>query len=262
MILLALLLGCLLGAVDPAPRPTQVDDPAAAARVVPAPAFERAVAAYRDRRYPAALESFAALAAEEPDPGRRAVLHANAGTAAARAHQLGEAIWHLETAGRLAPRDAVVRRNLERIRGRVTGQDTSETSQFTEALLRLPLILTPAETGRLVAALLAAALLLLAGRRAGWLGRGLTWTALILLALAGGCWLATERARAQDAQRAVVLEDAPVRAEPGPKGTVLFRLGAGTVVRDEQQRGDWVLIETAGGGRGWALVETVRRAGS
>jgi hypothetical protein len=53
--------------------------------------FQTAVQLYRDRNYGEAAAAFADLARDEPDPGRAAVLHADAGR---RAPSRGEAIWH------------------------------------------------------------------------------------------------------------------------------------------------------------------------
>ncbi len=232
-------------------------DPSAAAT---SSDFEDAVAAYTAGAYAAARDAFAALAAREPDAGRRAVLHANAGTAAARLDDWGEAVWHLEAAWRARPGDPRVARNLDLVRARL-GDPADEVSQFTTTLYRLPLRFTDADVDRIAGGLVAVALLLLAFVRAGKGGRRTAWVAVAVAVAAAGTVAANDLARARDARRAVVVDGTAVRAEPVPDGKVLFRLGPGSVVSDEEVRDGWRLLETRAGGRGWAPVEVVRAAG-
>lgn len=225
-----------------------------------APGFAEAVAAYRDGRYERAWWDFAALAAEEPDASRRGLLHANAGTAAARAGRLGHAVWHLEGARRLRPRDDVVETNLALVRARL-GQSPSEAASFAESLRRLPLRLTAREARLVVAGLVGLGLVLLAWRRSRLRpapGYGLV-VAVLVLAL--GAWVFDRGARARDRQRAIVLEDAvALRAEPDRTGSINFRAGAGTIVVAEERRGEWRLVETREGARGWVPADAVREA--
>jgi len=223
--------------------------------------FATAVEAYRGGDYDQALEQFAALADAEADAERRALLRANAGTAAARTKRWGEAIWHLEAARRGLPDDPAVSRNLEQVRARV-GLADDETTQFTSTLRRLPLAFTERQMTQLVGALVAVALLLLAGWRVELFGRRLAWTALVLGVVALALHIGGDLARAWDARRAVVLDRIAVRAEPEPSGRVLFHLSPGTVVSDEEQRDAWRLVETSSGARGWAPAAGVRPAGS
>ncbi len=225
------------------------------------PRFAVAVESYGSGQYDAALKLFAELAESEPDLARRAVLHANAGTAAARAEDWGESIWHLEAAWRIDPGDARVRRNLEQVRA-LSGASGGETSAFLETLRRLPLSMTEAGVSRLVGLLAALAILLLTASRAGWAGRRTVWAAFVVGVAAVGLALGSDAARAWDDRRAVVVEGVAVRAEPTLEGRVLFRLPAGAVVQDEERRDDWRLIETSGGARGWAPILQVRAAGS
>src|SRR5262249_46143210 len=99
--------------------------------------LDAALRLYRGRHYDEGAAAFAGLAQSEPDAGRAAVLHANAGTAAARAEQWGEAVWHLRRARLLVPRDDVAATNLARIRA-VLGEGTSEATHFTESVRELP----------------------------------------------------------------------------------------------------------------------------
>jgi hypothetical protein len=217
-----------------------------------------AIAAYRDGRYSDATAAFAELAAAEPDARRAAVLHGNAGTAAARAERWGEAAWHLRMALDLAPRDAVAAANLRLLREQL-GEGETEARHFTDTLLEVPLRLTPHEN-RWAASLAAGlALLLLAARRAGRVGSGAAWFASALLVGAGAWWPLSEAAWSRERSRGVVIE--PVvsgRAEPDAGAEVLFRLSAGTVVRQAEERRDWRLIETDAGGRGWVPAAEVR----
>ncbi len=228
--------------------------------------FERAVAVYRAGDFVRAMGLFAAAAELERDGPRRALCHGNAGTAAARGNRLGEAVWHLESAQRLTPRDPTVELNLAQVRALV-GTGETEASHFTEALLRMPLWLTPAEVELAVAglvglALLVAALWRLAGGGGGEArgpARPLGWLAVALLVIALGAWAwdrSVRRAAARDA--VVVTEIVAVRGEPQDDGRVLFRLSAGAVVGDEEVRRGWRLIETSEDARGWVPLDAVR----
>ena len=222
--------------------------------------LEGAVAAYRAGRYDEAWTRFAALAEAEPDARRRGVLHANAGTAAARASHLGHAIWHLEGARRLLPRDAAVATNLALVRARL-GQGAPEAGQFAESFWRLPLQLTTRESRLAVAGLVSLGLLLLAWRRSGSRVAPPRALVVVVLLLAVATWAFDRAARARDLARAVVLENAvAMRAEPDRTGSINYRAGAGTIVAAEDARDGWSLIETREGARGWVPQDAVRDA--
>ncbi len=223
-------------------------------------AFADAVAAYQHRDYENALALFAELASTEGDAGRRAVLHFDAGTAAARAGAVGEAVWHLDAALRLDPGLAAAAVNLAQVQAELGTIETEET-QFASALARLPLRWTPRVTSRAVAGLFGLGLLLLALWRMSRAGRGTGWAVagLVCVLLAGGVWLASDFARALDRERAVVVaERVAVRAEPDAASEVLGRLQQGTEVRHDDERRGWRLVETAQGARGWVLADQVR----
>jgi len=224
------------------------------------PQFAAAVESYGYGQYERALEQFALLAGQQPDPARRSVLHGNAGTAAARAEKWGEAVWHLEAAWRIDPGDARVRWNLEHVRA-LNGAGDDEAPAFLETLARIPLLLTEAAADRMAGLLAAVAILLFTAYRARWAGRRIAWLALVVAVAAVGLALGSDAARAWDARRAVVIDGVAVRAEPTAEGRVLFRLPAGAVVYDEERRNAWRLIETSAGARGWAPMEHVRAAG-
>jgi len=220
--------------------------------------FGAAVGAYRDGSYDDARHLFALLAAGEPDLVRRAVLHANAGTAAARSDDFGMAIWHLEAALRNAPRDETARRNLDQVRARL-GQASLSAASFTETLLRLPLWLTRAEFDQLFGAMAAVILALLCVRRRA--PRVVPRLAIAVGLVGLVLWTGLREARTRDLERSVVVSNVPVLAEPREQGKLLFRLDMGTIVRAEERRGDWQLVETDAGGRGWARAASVRQAG-
>lgn len=226
-------------------------------------AFEDAARQYREQRYDAALDTFAAALEREPDAARRAVLHLNAGTAAARAERLGEAVWHLEAARRLDPSLHEAPKNLAMVRARLHEDDEggAPPPSFFETLLRVPLLVTPTTSQRLAAALVAVALLVLALVRARRWGKRGAWTAVALLAAAGAWWLFDDVARAIDLERAVVVGDAvAVRGEPQEDVDVLYRLSAGAVVRIERDLDGWRLVTTRDDARGWVDATQVRAA--
>lgn len=220
--------------------------------------FDTAVQLYRDHHYGEAAAAFAELARDEPDPGRAAVLHADAGTAAARAESWGEAVWQLRKARLLAPRDPIAAANLARVRA-VLGEGSSEAAHFTETLRELPLHLTPAESDALCGAAVGLALLLLALRRALPARRALATVAAGLLVLAAGWWPASLKAWNSARARAVIIPPTAVgHAEPDVGSEVLFRLGAGALVRGEEERHGWRLVESDGGARGWVPEDEAR----
>lgn len=260
--LLPLLLALLAWAPAPAPRPG--DDPPADAAAVEAQAtpgedldFAGAVRAYRERRYVEAGLAFGRLAQAEPDAGRRAVLHANAGTALARAKRLGEAAWQLRLALSEDPRDPVAAANLARV-SELLGHGGEDRLRFTNALRELPLLLSRGENALLGAALAGLALALVAVRRLGRAPRAIVPPAAALLVLGLG-WSALARAAwAEHDARAVVLRDAtPGHAEPDEASEILFRLPEGEVVRRDEERRGWRLVETPAGARGWVAAPGV-----
>ena len=233
--------------------------------------FAAAAAAYRDRDYVAAMQGFGLLASAEPDATRRAILHANAGTAAARAgdSRRGEAVWHLSMARRLDPSDRTARVNLARLRALAESAtpgapavavgaspgNNGGTRDLGNTLRDLPLELTPQQSRQGAAALVGFGLLLaslwrarpqLAGRRL------LGWSALLLVALPPLLLAWSSGVRADAARQAVVLgEVVPLRSEPQDDGMIQFRLAGGSIVTADDARPGWRLVETAEGARGW-----------
>lgn len=217
-----------------------------------------AVDAYRAERYDRATGLFAVLAEAEEDPERAAILHSNAGTAAARDGRLGEAVWQLRRARHLAPRDEIAATNLDRVLV-LLGAGESEARHFTESLLAMPLLLTREEGRSAAAALAGFALLLLAAARLTGRGRRGAWLAGVLLVLALA-WLGVARlAWERELSCAIVIDDVVSgHAEPDEHSEVLFRLSAGTSVVAEEQRRGWRLVESSAGARGWVAAEQVR----
>ncbi len=226
--------------------------------------FEDATRMYHERRYEAAADTFASALEHETDRARRAVLHANAGTASARADDLGVALWHLEAARRLDPGLPEVARNLQIIRARLRESDEASAPppSFFEEFLGLPLRMTPVTSSRLTAALIAAALLGLALWRAGVVGKRGVWMSVLLL-LAALTWQTFDSvARTIDLDRAVVVTDiVPVRGERQLDADVLYRLSAGSIVSADPVIDGWRRIETDADLRGWVTAESVRLAG-
>jgi len=245
-VILALLLALLLDTLPGVETPGAADG------------LQQAIDAYRTEQYGVAAGLFATLAENETDDARAAVLHVNAGTAAARADQLGESVWQLRRAKHLSPRDEIADVNLDRVLV-LLGEGEVEARTFTETLLGVPLLMTRGETSRLAGALAGFALLLLAimrwkggARRGAWLAG-----ALLVLAAAGvGVGrLAWDR---EEANAIVIDEVVSGHAEPDDRSEVLFRLSAGTAVVTEELRRDWRLVESSAGARGWVAAERVR----
>lgn len=218
--------------------------------------FDGAVGVYETGAYAEAAAAFAELAAAEPDAARRALLHANAGTSAARADRLGRALWHLESASAHAPRDELVQRNLILVRQWLAESDVVP-DRLEEPLTALALQLDAAERRLLAASLLGLALLLLALRRAGWLGRGAVQLAIALGLLGGGFTGAAWHAERARADAAVLFTDAAVLGEPDPASEARFHLAEGSEVRAYETRAAHRLIETADGTRGWLPADAL-----
>lgn len=213
---------------------------------------------YRDHHYAEAAAAFDSLARAETDAGRAAVLHVDAGTAAARAESWGEALWQLHRAQMLAPRDAAAAENLQRVSA-MASHGAGEAEHFTQTLRELPLHLTRAEDDAACGAAAGLALALLAGGRARILPRVLGWVAVALLLASGAWWLASRAAWFDAASRAVIIPPTAVgRAEPDASSEVLFRLSGGTLVHAEEERRGWRLVEADGGARGWVAADEAR----
>ncbi|MHC4845801.1 MAG: hypothetical protein ACYTCU_06540, partial [Planctomycetota bacterium] len=227
--ILALLLAVLLGAVPAAGTPRAADG------------LQQAIDAYRAEQYGLAAGLFSELAEAETDDQRAAVLHVNAGTAAAKADRPGEAVWQLRRALHLAPRDEIAAVNLERVLV-LLGEGKVEQQSFTETLLGVPLLMTRRETATLAASLAGLALLLLAVLR--WRGRARrgAWLAGVLLVLAAlGVGIGRLAWNREEARAIVIDEVVNGHAEPDERSEIRFRLAAGTTVMTEELRRDWRL---------------------
>ena len=220
--------------------------------------LQGALQLYREQQYPEAARAFDALARAEPDPGRAAVLHTDAGTAAARAEDWGEAIWQLQRARLLAPRDAVAAENLQRVNAMLS-EGTTEAQQFTQTVRELPLHLTLAEDHAACGAAAGLAFALLAARRAALLPRVAGWLAVGLLVAACGWWVASGAAWRAATWRAVIIPKTAVGyAEPDASSEKLFRLSEGTLVATDDARQGWRLVQAEGGARGWVAADEAR----
>ncbi len=232
----------------------------------PNPDMASAVAAYRAGRYAEASMAFARLADAEPDATRAGVLHCNAGTAAARDEQLGEALWQLRRARMLLPRDPQASANLERVRALLAASAgspavaaSSDTTTFVRTLRDLPLHATLDESGTACAIVAGVALLLLAGWRAARLPRAMAGVALTLLCMSLAWWFLARAGWEHEERRAVVIAaSVNGRAEPSAESETLFHLAAGTVLTAEEQRGAWRLVQSDTNARGWVPADEVR----
>jgi len=221
-------------------------------------AFEAAVEDYRAQRYAEAAARFSDLADGEADRARRAVLRANAGTAAARAERLGEAAWQLRQALLDNPGDAVAEANVARVL-ELLGHGGGEHASLAAAVKQWPLRLSRPRGEVLGTALIGVALLGLAAWRLYGLRRGVAGASLAVLIAGGGWLLLTHSAWEAVPHRAVILHDAvAARSEPDLQGDVLFRLPEGELVQHDDERRGWRLIQSAAGARGWVPAESAR----
>jgi tetratricopeptide (TPR) repeat protein len=164
----------------------------------------------------------------------------------------GEAIWALQRAQELAPRDVSVPREIERLRAEL-GLDPSEISLGAFGDLRR--VAARYRFDALAILFLALSVALLVGtnpRRP--LSLGVLVLGLFLLApyLLGG---------QAEARGVVVQKDAPLMDAPGAQSLALANLREGEVVPILEAEGDFVKIQDASGARGFANKNDVRRIG-
>ena len=188
----------------------------------------------------------------EAEGVRAPSLYWNWAQAASAAGRKGEAIWALLRAQELAPGDAGVTRELERLRGEL-GLDPSEVSlglvgdarrlarRFRFDVIAMLLFLT--------------SIAVLFGKtpRAAW-SLGAFLAGLIVAApLLGGAW--------RGPRGVVVQKDAPLLDIPRDDAVALANLREGEVVPLLADEGLYVRIQDASGARGFALKTDVRRVG-
>jgi hypothetical protein len=214
--------------------------------------FDEATDLARAGDYPAAIEIYAALAAE----GRQSPsLYWNWAQAALARGAPGEALWALLRARELDPGDRAVGRETERLREALNLDPAEIAPEPLAGVARL------ARRYRLD--LLAAVLLLLsvAAHVVARLRPGLRWPAPVAwLSLGLGLLLGAAPAAGLWARPTgvVVRRGAPLLDAASPTADAIGTLREGEVVPVLEPGETWLRIEDASGARGWAHRDDVR----
>lgn len=198
-------------------------------------------------RWDEAIESYVKL---DEAGVRSPALYWNWAQAAGASGLKGEALWALLSAQELAPRDASINREMERLRGEL-GLDPSEMSLGFWGELR-----ALARRFRLDAAAIALMIVSLAAvfRRQPWGALACFLVGLVMLfPLFAAPW--------RQARAVVIQKDAPLIDAPSLDAVALATLREGEVVPVLGQEGDYVRIQDASGARGFADNRDVRRIG-
>lgn len=188
----------------------------------------------------------------EAEGVRAPSLYWNWAQAASAAGRKGEAVWALLRAQELAPGDAGVARELDRLRGEL-GLDPSEVS--------LGLVGDARRLARRLRFDVIAVLLFLASAvvlfgktpRPAWSLGAFLAGLLVVTPLLGGAW--------RGPRGVVVQKDAPLLDIPRDDAVALANLREGEVVPLLADEGAYVRIQDASGARGFALKTDVRQLG-
>jgi tetratricopeptide (TPR) repeat protein len=220
--------GCLLGWAAPAMAGQRASPEAARS------AWEAANAAYRAGDFERAAAVFGELAARHRDP------HLEADLAAAlwRAGRPGEAVLHYRRALALAPRETVIRSDLERLR---TGLALPDERAWTDVLERVRL-------DELLRVFLGASALGFVAFAAGRGGRKVAVPVLLAIALVGAVTAA--RALREGLDLAVAVRPTVIASAPGGAGIEPLPEGSTVQVLERDPRG-W-RVRPPGGPAGWA----------
>jgi hypothetical protein len=215
--------------------------------------FREASELLRSGDYPKAIAIYGELAASGTES---ASLYWNWAQAASARGATGEALWACLRARELAPADAAVAREIERLR-EAANLDPAEIAPDPLAVLarwsrRFHLDLAASALLALSVLFHVAARLLAVSR---WPVRS-AWTALLLGALLAALPIAGSFARPTGV---VVRRGAPLLDAASPTAGVLGSLREGEVVPVLARSGDYVRVEDSSGARGWAHGEDVRR---
>ena len=213
--------------------------------------FDEAVAAYEDGRAADAEAGFARLVRE--GHATPTVLF-NLGNAAYRQRRWPAAVLAYEWALTLDPRDVEAKDNLALARDKLVVDETPsdigpDAQRALEALEAVPTSLT----STLFVGLWTLGCLLVARR----IVKGpevTTWPAVLALvtALVVASHVAWKVTGVRAAPRGVLQAPAvEVKSGPGPGYETLFTLHAGTVVRQRDARGAWARVEVPHGPGGW-----------
>jgi tetratricopeptide (TPR) repeat protein len=197
-------------------------------------AWETANAAYRAGDFERAAAVFGELAARHRDP------HLEADLAAAlwRAGRPGEAVLHYRRALALAPRETVIRSDLERLR---TGLALPDERAWTDVLERVRL-------DELLRVFLGASALGFVAFAAGRGGRKVAVPVLLAIALVGAVTAA--RALREGLDLAVAVRPTVIASAPGGAGIEPLPEGSTVQVLERDPRG-W-RVRPPGGPAGWA----------
>lgn len=223
--------------------------PAPAQTIAPSEGFRRANESAARSAWTDAMVEYQRLEAE----GVRAPsLYWNWAQAASAAGRKGEAVWALLRAQELAPGDAGVARELDRLRGEL-GLDPSEVSLGMVGDARR---LARRFRFDVVAVLLfLASIAVLFGKtpRPAWSLGAFLAGLLVVAPLFGGAW--------RGPRGVVVQKDAPLLDIPRNDAVALANLREGEVVPLLANEGEYLRIQDASGARGFALKTDVRQLG-
>lgn len=224
--------------------------------------FRQANQAYSEGRYSEALQGYRDLLERS---GPSAELYYNAGCAALKAGELGQAAVSFHRAARLDPRDPDIRANLEFVREFVgSGEDgEAEENVFFSFVSGLIFSLTTREVSILQLLFLLVFSLGAVAVAAGQTGSlrklsvVLAAGGLVLL-MANSAVLAAHIYRYHHVSEAVVVQDdAEALSGPGEENTRVLVIPEATVVRVREQRGDWALVSLPSGRSGWLKISLV-----
>ena len=188
--------------------------------------------------------------------------HYNAGTAAAKAGDLGSARLYLERALWLGGDDPRIRENLMLVTDAVGARAPAFTAFHQQST---PLVVLHSNAPWLVGVLLWASLLLALLRRVRGIphGKNHFFAALIsllaLAVLATGGWIYVERFARQADLAVVMVDDQPVLEAPSAHSApaVDSLLPAGAVLRVRQERDGWLHVQLPTGSTGWMSGDEV-----
>jgi hypothetical protein len=179
-------------------------------------------------------------------------LYWNWAQAASAAGRKGEAIWALLRAQELAPGDAGVARELERLRGEL-GLDPSEVSLGLVGDARRLARRFRFDVLAVLLFLVSIGVLFGTTPRAAWSLGAFLAGLLVVAPLLGGAW--------RGPRGVVVQKDAPLLDIPRDDAVALANLREGEVVPLLADEGEYLRIQDASGARGFALKTDVRHLG-
>lgn len=228
---------------------TPVDAQAQTSGEAPAAVFRRGNESAARSQWDAALEAYGVL---EKQGVRAPSLYWNWAQTAAAAGRKGEALWAALRARELAPADASLSREIERLRAEL-GLDPSEVSLGLLGDLRVQ-----ARRFRLdlvAAGFFVVSLGALIGKkpRTALSRAALLAGALLALPFFAGAW--------REPRGVVVQKDAPLLDIPRHDAIALANLREGEAVPLLASEGDYVRIQDASGARGFAHKDDVRKIG-